>query len=127
MAPHDKASALRRRVFEILEHGTMGDATGRLLNVALVGLIVINVAAVPLNTVPELSTRYAVLFRALEVVSVIVFTLEYALRLWVAVEHAGGDRPGGLAPSFLRRGRRAPARSPFGDRVRHGPNAVARP
>jgi voltage-gated potassium channel len=92
LASHDKASALRRRVFEILEHGTMGDATGRLLNVALVCLIVINVVAVPLNTVPELSTRYAVLFRAVEVVSVIVFTLEYALRLWVAVEHAGGDR-----------------------------------
>ncbi len=92
MAPHDKASALRRRVFELLEHGTMGDATGRLLNVALICLIVINVVAVPLNTVPELSTRYAALFRAVEVVSVIVFTLEYALRLWVAVEHAGGDR-----------------------------------
>jgi voltage-gated potassium channel len=92
LAPHDKASALRRRVFEILEHGTMGDATGRLLNVALSGLIVVNVVAVPLNTVPELSARYAVLFRAVEVVSVIVFTLEYALRLWVAVEHAGGDR-----------------------------------
>jgi hypothetical protein len=53
LASRGKASALRRRVFEILEHGTMGDRAGRLLNAALIGLITVNVVAVPLNMVPE--------------------------------------------------------------------------
>jgi voltage-gated potassium channel len=89
---HRKAGALRRRLFEILEHGTTGDRAGRLLNGALVALIVVNVIAVPLATVPALSARYAPLFFAIEAVSVAVFTLEYLLRLWVAAEPAGDDR-----------------------------------
>jgi voltage-gated potassium channel len=92
VAPHTQPTSLRRRLFEILEHGTIGDGTGRLVNGALVCLIVINVIAVPLNTVPDLSRRYAPLFFAIEVVSVVIFTVEYLLRLWVAVEHGGDGR-----------------------------------
>jgi voltage-gated potassium channel len=89
---HRKAGALRRRLFEILEHGTKDDRAGRLVNAGLVALIVINVVAVPLATVPALFARYAPLFFAIEIVSVAVFTVEYVLRLWVAAEPAGDDR-----------------------------------
>jgi voltage-gated potassium channel len=36
---------------------------------------------------PELASRYGAWFNAVELGSLIVFTLEYALRIWVAVEH----------------------------------------
>ena len=36
---------------------------------------------------PTLGSRYALLFEIVEGVSLVVFTVEYGLRLWVAVEH----------------------------------------
>jgi voltage-gated potassium channel len=93
LASHRKGHPLRRRVFELLEHGPAGDWASRAIDAALIGLIVVNVIAVPLASVPQLSARYAALFLAIEVVSVAVFTAEYLLRLWVAVEHANGTHP----------------------------------
>jgi voltage-gated potassium channel len=53
----------------------------------IVLLIVINLAAVALESVPEFETRYAAPFLAIELVAVFVFTCEYGLRMWVAAEH----------------------------------------
>jgi voltage-gated potassium channel len=92
LASQHKGGTLRRRMFEALEHGPAGGYPSRLVSGALLALIVVNVIAVPLNTVPELSARHARLFFAVEVVSVVIFTVEYLLRLWVAAEPAGDDR-----------------------------------
>ena len=43
--------------------------------------------SVALESVPAIATRYAVWFDIIEIVSLIVFTLEYAARLWVARLH----------------------------------------
>jgi voltage-gated potassium channel len=51
-------------------------------------LILINLVAVVLESVPSLETQYARWFMTVELVSLVVFTVEYLLRLWVAVEHA---------------------------------------
>jgi voltage-gated potassium channel len=79
--------ALRHRLYEILKHGPVGDLTGRLVGRLIVLLIVINLVAVALESVPEFEARYAVPFLAIELLSLLVFTSEYALRMWVAVEH----------------------------------------
>src|SRR5262249_10109546 len=39
------------------------------------------------ESVPELRGEYGRIFDAIEFVSLVVFTVEYALRLWVAPEH----------------------------------------
>jgi voltage-gated potassium channel len=80
--------ALRHRLYEILEHGPVGDRTGRVVGRLIVLLIVINVVAITLQTVPEFETRYAAWFLGIELLSLLVFTFEYGLRMWVAVEHA---------------------------------------
>ena len=82
------ALELRHRLYEILEHGPVGDQVGRLVGRLIVLLIVVNLAAVTLESVPELAARYAALFIGIELVSLVVFTVEYGLRVWVAVEHA---------------------------------------
>jgi voltage-gated potassium channel len=79
--------ALRHRLYEILEHGPVGDRTGRVVGRLIVLLIVVNLVAVALESVPELETRYAAPFLVIELVSLFVFTCEYGLRMWVAVEH----------------------------------------
>jgi voltage-gated potassium channel len=45
------------------------------------------VVAVVLESVPSIEARFAGTFLVIEVASVVVFMVEYALRLWTAVEH----------------------------------------
>jgi voltage-gated potassium channel len=53
----------------------------------IVLLIVINLVSVAAESVPELEARYAMSFLAIELLSLVIFTSEYALRMWIAVEH----------------------------------------
>jgi len=53
----------------------------------LVTLILVNLTAVVLESMPPLAASYRVWFDLIEYGSLVVFTAEYALRLWVAVEH----------------------------------------
>ena len=86
--------AIRHRTFEILEIGPYGSRLNRLVDVFLIVLILANVVAVAAETVPRLQAAYRAYFVAFEVFSVIVFTVEYALRVWVAaddVRHGAGS------------------------------------
>ncbi|MEX2149388.1 MAG: ion transporter [Steroidobacteraceae bacterium] len=82
-------SALRRKVFDILE-GAADDPTSRRLNLFLVGLIIANVAVIVIGSVASIGARYQFGFHLFEWVSVLLFTLEYGVRAWVAVERADG-------------------------------------
>ncbi|MEF3367014.1 cyclic nucleotide-gated ion channel [Methylocystis sp. 9N] len=77
----------RRRVHIILDGGTH-DHTARFVHRALITLVMLSVGAVILESVPEYEERYKALFDAVEYVAVAAFTLEYALRIWCAPEHA---------------------------------------
>lgn len=50
----------------------------------IIGLILLNVVSLILETVPSLQSEYGNAFYKFELVSVIVFTVEYILRLWTA-------------------------------------------
>lgn len=71
----------RRRVFLILE-GQATDGVARAVTLSLTALIVVNMVAVVLETLPVVGEQYAAAFASFEALSVGVFTLEYALRLW---------------------------------------------
>jgi voltage-gated potassium channel len=87
--PHGhRGPDLRRRVYEILERGDPGDRVSVAVDRLIVTLIVVNLAAIALETMPQFGARYALAFDVIEGVSLVVFTVEYALRLWSAVEHA---------------------------------------
>lgn len=78
---------LRRRVYHVLEQGPVGDRVGAIVDRFLVVLILINLIAVALESMPQFEERYATAFALIEFFSLVVFTAEYALRLWSAVEH----------------------------------------
>ena len=82
-----RVTELRRRVYQVLEQGPVGDAMGVVIDRLLVLLILLNLVAVALESVPEYGARYALAFNLIEIVSLVVFTVEYGMRLWVAVEH----------------------------------------
>ena len=85
--PRAKLKELRHRVYLVLEQGLVGDSTSITVDRLLVVLILINLIAVALELVPEIGSRYAVGFAAIELFSLVAFSVEYALRLWAAVEH----------------------------------------
>lgn len=88
-----RTRTLRSRTFELLELEESRRGFARPLNVALAVLIVLNVAAVALETVASLAGRYAAAFAGFERFSLAVFSLEYLLRLWSCVEDPRYARP----------------------------------
>ena len=73
---------LRHRVFQVLEEPASGDYVGRFVQGFLITIICVNVGAMMLASVKDLAAAYAPWFEAIEVFSVIVFSVEYVLRLW---------------------------------------------
>lgn len=86
LAPNSGLNPLRRRIYEVMEVGRGEDRASRVFDVFLLTLIVLNIAAFVAETVPSLAQAHGDAFRAFEVFSISVFTIEYALRLWTAVE-----------------------------------------
>jgi len=81
---------LQQRIFDLIELGVEPGRRLGTINIALLILIAINVAAFVLETVPELGQRYARWFDLVLYVSVTVFSIEYLLRVWVATRHPSG-------------------------------------
>jgi voltage-gated potassium channel len=99
MARRDSLLRLRRRLYDVLDQGPHGDALSAAVSRGLILLVCINIAAVILESVPSLEARYGEWFDLLELFSLITFTAEYLLRLWVAAEHGAYLR---LSPNMAR-------------------------
>jgi len=78
---------LRRRVYHVLEQGPVGDRVSKSVDRFLVVLILINLIAVALESIPQYEERFGTTFALIELFSLAVFTIEYSLRVWCAVEH----------------------------------------
>jgi voltage-gated potassium channel len=76
----------RREVHDILEVGGDAHPAGRLVNAFIILLIFLNAISFAAETVEELDTRYAMEFQVFNLFSVAVFTIEYVLRVWSAVD-----------------------------------------
>jgi voltage-gated potassium channel len=76
------ALAVRERTFSILEMANSGDRVSKTCDVCIIGLILLNVFAVILETVKSLSAKYGDVFFAIEAVSITIFATEYILRIW---------------------------------------------
>lgn len=71
----------------ILLHPELGHSKwDKLINGFIISLILLNVIAVMLETVHAIHDPYAHLFRYFDVVSVLIFTIEYVLRVWSCVQ-----------------------------------------
>lgn len=77
---------MRRRVYQILEIARPDDRASRRTDIFIVLLITLNILALVLESVKEISARHDALFFWFEVFSVCVFSIEYLLRVWSCVE-----------------------------------------
>lgn len=80
---------MREAIHQTLEVDDQGPA-GRVVTLAIISMIVVNLTAVTLASVPVYYQSSPQLFTAIEILSVAVFSIEYVLRLW----SAGAGAPG---------------------------------
>ena len=91
MAAPDKRSGnpdLRDRLYELLEHDHLPNSVGWRLARLIIALIIVDVLAMVLASVPEFHASFGPLFTAIEVAAVIAFAVEYLARLWSVVGHS---------------------------------------
>ena len=85
---------LQANVLRILEPAKLGDRTSKIWDLSLFGLVVLNLIAVALESVPTLQNNYGSWFYNFEIFSVTVFTVEYVSRVWSAPakrDHENGE------------------------------------
>ena len=80
------SATLRHRTFLLFNNEPPRPLQAIVINGFITVLIMINVMAVILQSVPELNRQYALSFRLIELVSALIFTVEWILRVWSSVE-----------------------------------------
>ncbi|TPE51018.1 ion transporter [Amaricoccus solimangrovi] len=76
----------RARIHQILEQPSRTDRLSWAVELGLIALVLANVIGVALETEPALHAEYRWEFFLFDALSVGIFTVEYALRLWVSPE-----------------------------------------
>lgn len=85
--PAEEEYPVRRFVAGIFDRSKKPTTLSYAVNFFLFSLIILNVAAVTLESIASVRTRWQDQLTAFELVSVFIFTVEYLLRIWSAPEH----------------------------------------
>lgn len=85
----------KKRIFDIIQIGQRGDFVSRVFDLFIVIVILVNIAVLFLETFDEVM-EYSHLLRAVETVTIIIFAIEYLLRIWTA-EYLYPDKSRGKA------------------------------
>ena len=82
---------IQSNVLRVLEPAALGDRTSRIWDLSLFALVVLNLIAVALESVPTLQMSYGTWLYNFELFSVVVFSVEYIARVWSAPAKRGID------------------------------------
>ena len=77
---------IRKVLYDMLEAKHSQSFAGQVLRWTLSVLIILNIIAVVLESLPDLPADLRALFYVFELISVMIFTVEYFTRLWISVE-----------------------------------------
>lgn len=82
----------KKRIFDIIQIGKRDDFISRAFDIFIVAVILVNIAILFMETFVQLN-RYAAVFKGIEAVTVVIFCIEYLLRIWTA-EYLYPDQKG---------------------------------
>jgi voltage-gated potassium channel len=85
-----QSSNLRSRLSGLFDDDAPQTRTTHIFNWLLATLIIVNVAAVVMESVEPIRARYAAFFTLIEIVATTVFAIEYVLRVWTSVDYRSG-------------------------------------
>ncbi len=75
----------RKWLYQVLEKKYTGNF-GHVINASLMVLILLNVVSIIAASEPTIREKYSTFFHLFNVFTLIVFTLEYLVRIWVSIE-----------------------------------------
>ena len=85
---------IQKRTSQLLSKGNIADKPSQYVDMTLFILIILNIAAVCLESVKHIGDEYELAFNAFEFFSVVIFSIEYLLRVWSApARNDLGDSP----------------------------------
>ena len=85
---------IQKRTSQLLSKGNIADKPSQYVDMTLFILIILNIAAVCLESVKHIGDEYKLAFNAFEIFSVVIFSIEYLLRIWSApARNDLGDSP----------------------------------
>lgn len=73
----------KQRIFEIIQIGSREDSVSRACDIILVAAILLNITVLFLDTFQELAD-FKLLLDGIEILTILIFCIEYALRIWTA-------------------------------------------
>jgi len=74
----------KKRIFEIIEKAHDGDIPSAVFDVSIIILIVLNIVAVTAASFDSFLINHSLLLGRFELFSIVIFTIEYLLRVWTA-------------------------------------------
>jgi voltage-gated potassium channel len=79
-----KSEVMKQRIHQLVEKGAHGSKINLAFDYFIVSLIILNVIAIALETLNGLPEEIKSILRVFEFISIIIFTLEYLLRIYVS-------------------------------------------
>lgn len=73
---------IKTRVYEIVSSAQEGDQVSFWFDMVIIGFIILSVGELILVTIPGMLIRHFWIFAAIELVTAVVFSIEYFLRMW---------------------------------------------
>jgi len=84
---------IKSKIFHLVETGSHGKKLNRIFDYFIMSLIVLSVVAIILESVSEINQKYESILSLFDLVSVIIFTVEYLMRLYVSdLTHPSSNR-----------------------------------
>ncbi|UII21559.1 ion transporter [Fulvivirga ligni] len=75
---------MKNKIFKHLTKGDHGSSTFVVFDYAIMVLITLNVIAITLETIPSIYQSHKTILQNFEIISIMIFTIEYLLRLYIS-------------------------------------------
>ena len=95
-------NSLKHRIFRIIQIGNREDFSSRLFDYVIMTAIIVNIVALFAGTFEPVRSRCGLLLDIIESVTVLIFIIEYIMRLWTACYLYPNETPAKAALHFAR-------------------------
>lgn len=75
---------MKTKIFQLVEKGSHGKRMNKFFDYFIMALILLSVIVIILESIPEINTEHIKILQAFNTFSIIIFTVEYILRLYVS-------------------------------------------
>ena len=76
---------IRKRVYEIIEKAEDGDIPSTIFDYSIIILICLNIIAIIIGSYSSIEMKYGNILHWFEIISIIIFSIEYILRIWTSI------------------------------------------